>query len=174
MSEQPDRGGPWPVLDPRELLRCLSGGGVDYVVIGGIAVVLLGSARMTRDLDLVFADNRENRAALGSVLVELGAKLRGVDEPLPFVADADTLGRIEMLTLETDAGWLDVHRVLSAGAPDYGTLRANADPMEIGEHRVLVASIEDMIAMKESVRRPQDLADAAELRAIAQLRGEQR
>lgn len=159
----------WPPLDVRELLTRLTSAGVDFVIIGGIAVVLLGSARTTRDLDIVFAPDRANLEALGKVLVGLDASLRGIEDELPFVPDGMTLDRVALLTLSTSAGWLDVHR-RPDGSPPYERLRRNAERIDVGGMVVLVASIDDMIAMKSVGGRLQDRADIAELEAIRRIR----
>ena len=156
-------------LDPEPILRALVQRGVDFVVIGGIAAVLHGSARLTYDLDLCFAPDAANLSALGDVLVALGARLRGVDDAVPFVPDAATLRRVEVLTLATAAGDVDV-LARPAGAPSYEALRRRADRYEIGSFSVLVASVEDLIAMKRAAGRPKDLADVAELEAILRVR----
>ena len=159
----------WPEFNLEAMLDRLSSGGVDYVVIGGIAMVAHGSARLTRDLDIVFAPDRRNLEALGDVLVDLGARLRGVEEDVPFVTDAATLAKVELLTLTTSLGWLDVHR-RPGGAPPYATLRRNAEPIDLGRHSVLVASPADLQAMKRTAARPQDMIDLQYLDAIARLR----
>lgn len=158
----------WPAFDAEQLLRVLTARGVDFVVVGGIAVVLLGSARLTRDLDVCYAEDEGNLEALGGALLELGARLRGVEASVPFVPDAEALRRVQLLTLDTDAGPLDVMS-RPAGAPGYGTLRRNAHRFDIGGTTVRVASIDDMIAMKTAAGRPQDLADIEELEAIKRL-----
>jgi predicted nucleotidyltransferase len=172
MSSDPKdrRPAEWPDLDVEEMLRRLTAAGVDFVVIGGIALVLSGSARLTRDLDIIFASDQANLEALGGVLIALEARLRGIDEDVPFVPDARTLRDIQLLTLVTNAGWLDVHRTVD-GAPAYDLLRRNAERVRIGGFAVLVAAPDDMIAMKRAAGRPQDLADIAELEAIKRLRG---
>ena len=68
-----------PPLSADEILRRLVERGVDFVVIGGIAAVLQGSARNTFDLDICFATDDANLTALGEVLTGLGARLKGVD-----------------------------------------------------------------------------------------------
>jgi hypothetical protein len=160
----------WPKeFDAAELMRRLVGAGVDFVVIGGVAAILHGSARLTRDLDIVFAPDEANLETLGTVLVESEARLRGVDDEVPFVADAPTLKGIQLLTLETNAGWFDVHR-RPDGAPPYEGLRRNAERMNVGEFSVLVASLDDLLAMKRAAGRPQDLVDVETLEAIKRLR----
>ena len=173
MDRKERRPAEWPELDVEEMLRRLTAAGVDFVVIGGIALVLAGSARLTRDLDIVFAADGENLETLGTVLIGLEARLREVEDEVPFVPDAKTLGNVQLLTLATSAGWLDVHRAVD-GAPSYATLRRNAERVTVGDFAVLVASPEDMIAMKRAAGRPQDLADIAELEAILRLRRDRR
>jgi hypothetical protein len=161
-------GQPRAELDAARILRALTERGVDFVVIGGIAAVLHGSARNTFDLDICFATDAANLEALGEVLVSLRARLRGVDD-VPFVPDAAALRRVEVLTLSTDAGDLDV-LARPSGAPRFDALRRRADRFDLGGFRVLVASVEDLIAMKSSAGRPKDHEVVTELEAIRQLR----
>jgi Nucleotidyl transferase AbiEii toxin, Type IV TA system len=158
-----------PPLSADEILRRLVERGVDFVVIGGIAAVLHGSARNTFDLDICFATDDANLAALGDVLTALGARLKGADEEVPFVADVRTLRNVGLLTLVTSLGELDV---LSRppGAPTYRELRSNADRYDLGAFNVSVASIDDLIAMKQAAGRAKDLLDIEELEAIKRLR----
>ena len=158
-------------FDPSRLLRSLTDGRVDFVVIGGVAAILHGSARNTFDLDICFANDPDNLEALGSTLVSLRAQLRGVPEPVPFVPGAASLKRIDVLTLTTTAGDLDELRIPS-GAPRYDVLRAHADRFDVGGFEVRVASVEDLIAMKTAAGRPKDQSDVEELEAILRLRSE--
>jgi hypothetical protein len=158
-------------FDAKQLLRALTDGGVDFVVIGGVAAVLHGSARATFDLDVCFASNPDNLEALGRTLIGLRAQLRGVTEAVPFVPDAAALRRVDVLTLTTTAGDLDVLRAPS-GAPRYDVLRGHADRFDVGGFEVRVASVEDLIAMKTAAGRPKDLADVEELEAILRLLSE--
>lgn len=159
----------YPELDSEEMLRRLTAAGVDFVVIGGIAMLILGSARLTRDLDIVFAHDDANLEVLGKVLVDLEAGLRGVEDDVPFVADAKTLRNVQLLTLTTSAGWLDVHKTVD-GAPSYEHLHGNAERFNLGEFSVLVASPDDLIEMKKAAGRPQDLIDIETLEAIKRWR----
>ena len=151
------------------LLGALIGHGVEFVVIGGIAASLLGSPRDTFDLDICPAGDRANLDTLGKTLLDLGARLRGVDEAVPFVPDDRTLARVEVLTLETRYGHLDV-LMRPDGAPPYEELRKHAERKDLGSFAVLVASIPDLIAMKTAGGRPHDLVTVEELEAIQRLR----
>jgi predicted nucleotidyltransferase len=159
----------WPDLDAEAILRRLTAAGVDFVVIGGMALVLAGSARLTRDVDIVFAPDSGNLDALGGAMRAMNARLREVDEDVPFVLDGRTLQNVQLLTLATSQGWLDVHREVD-GMPRYESLRGNAERVSLGDFSVLVAAPDDMIAMKRAAGRPQDLADIAEWETIKRLR----
>jgi hypothetical protein len=156
---------PWlrqPELRLRELLQRLTERGVDFVVVGGVAVILQASPRFTKDLDICYAPEQQNLERLGAVLVELGAKLRGLDDDLPFVPDGRALRQTQILTLTTPDGGLDL-LVEPDGAPGYPTLRRRADQIDVDGIVVRVASVEDLMAMKRAAGRPQDLVDLESL-----------
>lgn len=158
-----------PELDADRILRSLTTEGVDFVIIGGIAAVLHGSARNTFDLDVCFATDAANLERLGRVLTMLEAYPRGAEPGLPFVADAGTLRRVEVLTLSTSAGDFDI-LARPEGVGRYATLRNRADSFDLGGYTVKVAAIDDLVAMKRAAGRRKDLDDIAELEAIVRLR----
>jgi len=159
---------------PTALLATLARAGVDFVVIGGVAVVVQASPRFTRDLDISFATDTSNLERLATVLVALDARLRGVEEDVPFVPDVRALRRSETLTLSTREGDLDL-LAYPPGSPSYAALRRRADVIELDGVAVRVASLEDLIAMKRAAGRPQDLIDIDSLAiARSRLRGRRR
>jgi hypothetical protein len=158
----PERRWDYPELRLRVLLRRLTEGGVDFVVIGGVAVIFQASPRLTKDLDISYDLAQENLDRLGAVLVELGAKLRAVDEDLPFVPDGRTLRRTQILTLTTPDGGIDL-LVDPDGSPGYAALRRRASQIDVEGIMVRVASIDDLIEMKRAAARPQDLVDIESL-----------
>jgi hypothetical protein len=148
--------------------------GVDFVVVGGVAVVVQASPRFTRDLDICCATDTPNLKRLGALLVSLEARLRGVDDDVPFAPDALTLRRAQMLTLTTREGDLDL-LVDPPGSPSYSSLRRRADVVELAGALVRIASLEDLIEMKRAAGRPQDEIDIASLEiARSRLRGKRR
>jgi hypothetical protein len=154
---------------PRRLLEHLTGNGVEYVVIGGIAASLHGSERNTFDLDISPDQEPSNLERLGVALIEIDARLRDIVEDVPFVPDGRSLAGIEILTLATALGPLDI-LTRPHGSPPYSTLRRRATRMEIGAPApVLVASIDDLIAMKRESDRPKDREDVERLEALTRL-----
>lgn len=157
-----------PKFSPSALLRALVEAELDFVVIGGVAAVAHGSVTLTQDLDIVFAPDEENAERLGRVLVAVDARLRGVADDVPFVPDGRTLRQVRVLTLDTPAGPLDV-MAQPDGAPAYDRLRDRAARSQLAGVTVLVASLEDLIAMKQAAGRPKDLVAVEELEAIQRL-----
>jgi hypothetical protein len=158
----------WGEFRPTALLDALTSHRVDFVVIGGIAAITHGAARVTQDLDITYATDEANLKALGDTLVELKARLRGVEEDVPFVADERTLKRTTILTLDTTAGPLDL-LTQPPGAPSYEQLRRDATRVTLDSTSFLIASIDHLVAMKVEAGRPRDLGDIDELNAIKRL-----
>src|SRR5205085_2350612 len=111
----------------------------------------------TKDLDIVYATNAANLERLGRVLVELGARLRGFED-LPFVPDAHTLRRAQILTLVTPLGSLDL-LVDPDGSARYEEMRERALTVDLDGIEIRVVALEDLLSMKRAARRPQDVAD---------------
>lgn len=152
--------------DPRRIFEVLARLGVDYVVIGGVAVIAHGHTRNTRDVDLMAAPERANLERLAAAFRELGARLSGIDAHLLDidVYDAATLGNGANFTLETEAGGLDYFNEVP-GATPYQQLRERTLVVDLDGIRIPVAGLDDLIRMKRASGRPQDLSDIAALTA---------
>jgi hypothetical protein len=159
-----------PEFELSRLLERLGGERVEFVVIGGIARIALGSPRFTKDLDICPALDRPNLKRLARALNSLNPKLRSEDEPVPVKLNAALLERTQVMTLETDAGWIDIlHEPKGSGG--YDALRRHAERIELDGYPVIVAAIDDQIAMKLASGRQLDLGDVEILRAIKRLGG---
>jgi predicted nucleotidyltransferase len=158
-----------PELRLVPLLRRLTEGKVDYIVIGGVAVAMQGYGRATKDLDITYATDQANLEALGAVLIAADARLRGVHEDVPFVPDARTLKHTQILTLDTVDGGLDL-LVDPSGAPPYETMRSRSESIDYEGIQIKIVSLEDLLSMKRAAHRPQDLADVEALETALHLR----
>lgn len=152
--------------DPRRIFEIFGRHAVDYVVIGGIAVIAHGHTRNTRDVDFMAAAGAGNLRHLAAALRELGARLSGVDAHLLGidVYDPKVLGSGANFTLETAAGGLDYFSEVPGAAP-YERLRERALVVDLGGLAIRVAGRDDLIRMKQAAGRPQDLGDIAALTA---------
>lgn len=153
-------------FDPLRIFEALNRHGVEYLVIGGFAVVTHGHVRATRDIDVVTAQRRENAERLAAALRELGARVRGVDaEHLPVdPTDADDLADGASWTLTTEGGWLDLMADPPGAAP-FDRLRARSVTASVRGVRIPVVGLDDLVRMKRASGRPRDLADVAALTA---------
>jgi len=161
-----------PELDIEGILARLAGAGVDYIVIGGVAVGFHGYVRATKDLDVVPSPDRRNLERLVAVLRALDAKLDGAGDfeatELPDPLDADTLALGGNWVLQTRLGRFDVMQWLG-DAELWDMLSPSAVEVDMDGLAVKVASYEDLVALKRQAARPSDLEDLERLR---QARGE--
>jgi hypothetical protein len=153
-------------FDPGPALRVLVRHGVDFVLIGGIAAIVLGSSYSTSDLDIAYGRKRANLERLADALRELGATLRGAPPSVLFQLDADALEAGLNFTFATKGGNLDVFGE-PTGAPAYEELKRRASAEQIEGVEIRVASIDHLIAMKEAAGREKDRLLASELRALS-------
>lgn len=154
-----------PDFQPEVVVRLLGRHHVRYVLIGGLAAIIHGAPLVTQDVDICYARDDANLARLADGLREVHAELRGADPGLPFRLDPETLARGDGFTFTTDAGWLDIIAT-PAGVAGYDDLAGTADAFRLFGHRVLVASVDDLIRMKRAAGRPKDLLALEELGAL--------
>lgn len=156
-----------PEFRPRKILDALIAHDVDFVLIGGLAGMARGSSYPTFDVDIAYARDRQNLERLAEALESIDAKLRGTPPDVPFLLDADTIERGAHFTFRTLYGSIDI-LTDPDGAPPYARLRADAgDPLEIEGERVLVASLDHLIAMKDRTGRTKDKLMATEYRVLS-------
>ena len=91
----------------REILPILVQNNVRFIVIGGAAALVHGSARLTYDVDVVYARDPDNLRRLATALQPYQPYLRGAPPGLPFRWDERTLKSGLNLTLTTTLGDLD-------------------------------------------------------------------
>src|SRR6266849_153326 len=92
---------------PTERARSLYDAGVEFVVIGGAAMGLQGSAHLTKDIDFCYARTSKNMERLAKALEPFHPILRGAPPGLPFRFDSKTIANGLNFTLTTDLGDLD-------------------------------------------------------------------
>jgi hypothetical protein len=154
-----------PAFDPLRSLRTLVEHGVEFVVIGGIAGRLMGSPTVTNDLDICYARTAANHTRLAAALVELHARLRGVEHDVPFQLDAETIANGDSFTFITDAGSLDAFGTPS-GTGGFDDLVRTAHEVDIDSLTVRVCDLEDLLRMKRASGRPKDLIEVEVLTAV--------
>jgi predicted nucleotidyltransferase len=158
------------VTDFRGLLRALSGAGVEYVLVGGVAATAHGSSRLTLDVDLVYRRSPDNMERLVDALVPLHPYLRGARPGLPFRWDARTLRQGLNFTLTTDLGDIDLLGEIVGGG-SYENLAARTMVIRVFGIECRCLDLDTLIQVKRAAGRPKDLEVIAELEAIREERG---
>jgi hypothetical protein len=154
-----------PSLKLRTLLEFLESNAVDFIVIGGVAGIVHGSAYPTYDFDLLYSRDEKNLEKLAAALVELKVTLRNAPPDPPLLIDARTLAAGSNFTFDSNVGAFDIlgH---ADGMRDYETMRADSVREELWGVSVRIASIDDLIRMKRAAGRPKDKSMVEELTAL--------
>lgn len=143
---------------------------VDFVIVGGVAAALHGGTRVTFDLDVVPRLAAPSWQAAIDVLWSLGARPR-IPEPLERIRDVEQIRRWQRdkgmlaLNLRAPDGSVEVDLLVSE-SDQFDQLRQRAVKVTLDQRTFLVASIDDLIAMKRRAGRPQDVLDIAQLQDI--------
>lgn len=152
-------------LDAEQILAALARHGVDYVIVGGLAVQTHGHVRTTVDIDVCPRPDRTNIGRLADALNELDARvLNPGSEGIGI--DAAMLPRATLWQFATRHGGIDVLHD-APGAPPYEQLRARALEIRLGDLELAVAGLDDLISMKRASARQIDLEDLAALTELA-------
>jgi hypothetical protein len=156
-----------PPLDATALLAVLNRHDVEYVVIGGFALMAHDATRATKDIDIVPDPDPRNLDRLWDALTELESTPLGIGDfearEAPLEWARENLGFGGNWLLATTAGRVDVLQYVS-GVDDYSQLRTNAvDIINPDAGRIWFAGKADLIAMKRAAGRPQDLLDIERL-----------
>jgi predicted nucleotidyltransferase len=161
-------------LDIPGILDALAHEGVEYLVIGGVAVGFHGYVRATKDVDVVPSPDPSNLERLAQVLKALEAEIEGAeefeDEGLPDPLDPEALALGGNWVLRTRLGRFDVMQWIGEVGL-WERLSPGAIEVSLDGLPIRVVSYEDLVALKEEAGRPEDLAD---LRRLRQARGEDR
>jgi hypothetical protein len=157
------------VFDPIPLLRQLKAHNVEFIVVGGLAMVTHGSAHVTLDLDVCYSRTSQNIAALAAALAPLHPYLRGAPRGLPFQLDAATIHAGLNFTLDTDEGPLDVLGEVS-GIGSYDQALAQSAEYLVHDLHVRVISLPALIASKRAAGRTKDKVHLRELEELRKLK----
>lgn len=154
------------------VVKALNDAGVEYFVVGGVAVNAHGFVRMTRDLDLVIRLERSNCLLALQTLFQIGYQMA-----IPVSAEqfADPEVRESwrndknMIVLKL---WSDRHQrtpidVFIHEPFDLAKERLQMMSLELAPGvSAPIVSLETLIEMKQAADRPQDQIDIQELQRI--------
>jgi predicted nucleotidyltransferase len=150
------------IEDLARIARALNDAGARYVLIGGFAVIALGGARTTKDIDLLIDAAPENVARVKQALRVLE------DHAADDVEDDD----VARYTVVRVADEVVVDLMATACGIDYAAAASDARTVDIGGAIIPIASIATLIRTKQTMR-PSDAADRLFLEELLKVeRGE--
>jgi predicted nucleotidyltransferase len=157
-----------PIFEP--MFRALNDAGARYVVVGGLAVVLHGHVRLTTDLDLIIDLEPSEARKVLQVLVGLGLRPRAPVNAMDFADPTIRASWIRHKDMRVftmvDAKARREVDIFTETLLPFAELLARSVEVELGQTRVRVASIPDLILLKRRAGRPIDLADIEVLESI--------
>jgi predicted nucleotidyltransferase len=151
------------------IVKTLNEAGVQYLIVGGLAVNAHGFVRLTRDVDLVMHLERENVMRGLQALSRVGYRLAVPAAPGDFADEATrNRWRLEknMITLKL---WSDEHQrtpidIFVYEPFEFAHEMARASRLEVCPGvEAPVVSLETLLRMKREAGRPQDAIDIQEL-----------
>lgn len=162
----------------RQIFAALNSANVDYVVVGGLAVILHGYLRATADLDLAIGLSPDNAKRGMDALGSIGLRPRlpvSLDDFTDADKRADWLHNRNMLVFPL---WDPANPIRSVDVfidepLTFRDLLADAVIKDIEGLQVRIASIPHLIEMKQYAGRTRDLEDIEKLRQIMQSAQEQ-
>lgn len=152
--------------DVGELLRQLSGAGVEFIVVGGAAAVLHGAPITTEDLDIVHRRSPENVSRLKTLLDKLDARVRELANRRLPPQESALLGDGHVL-LSTRLGPLDCLGTLIDGR-GFEELVSHSESIKDEGAEFLVVDLPTLIELKTKTGRAKDRLMLPVLVALAE------
>jgi predicted nucleotidyltransferase len=157
------------MIDFKALLRALADGGVEFILVGGVAATIHGAARLTVDVDVVYRRAGENLERIALALTPYHPYLRGAPPGLPFRWDRATIQRGLNFTLTTDLGDLDMLGEIVGGGT-YEDLLPHTIGVQVFGVQCRCLDLRRLIDVKRAAGRPKDVEAVAELEALLEER----
>jgi hypothetical protein len=135
------------IVPHKEAVRAFHNAEIRFVLSGGLAMTAHGANTIAFDVDFAYADNPINIERIIAFLPTIHATVIGANSG--GITSA-TLWQASCLHLSTDLG--DVNLIREAdGVDSFEGLWQRTVSMDLGGFTVRVASVDDLIAMREAV-----------------------
>ena len=139
------------------VLAALDDAGIDYALVGALAVAVWGAPRATKDIDLLVRPEDLPRAM--TALAATGFTLEG----LPFqFKDGTQVQRVNKVNTSGNLMTVDLMIV----DPNLESAWSSRSKLPFGNREVAVVSRDALIGMKARAARPQDIMDVQNLKDI--------
>jgi hypothetical protein len=156
------------VIELRPAIEVFARHEVEFIIVGGVAMNLHGSAHVTFDLDICYARRRANLKRIVAALSSYHPRLRGLPKDLPFIWDEQTLQSGTNFTLTTDLGDIDLLGEV-AGVGSYSDAFAASVVVPLYGIECRILTLDSLIASKRAANRTKDQLALPELEALREI-----
>jgi len=154
-------------LKIEDILKALEQEKVEYAVIGGLAVVLYGYVRFTKDIDLIINFSKDNVKRFVNAMTLLKFKPGPPIEPMDLANEHKRKEWIQEKNAKVitfynpEQQLLQIDVLLTIKLAQIKTVKKKIDDLEIS-----VIEYEELIKMKRQAGRPFDLIDIEKLEEL--------
>jgi len=158
-----------------EILRAFQKQKVKYVIVGGIAVNILGSMRSTADLDILVEMSDDNLKKIVKILKSRGYRVKQPIDPMRIIDKKtrdDWVKNKHMKALNFyKEGELKEVDIIIESPVSFEEAKKDVVRIKVDDLILSVISIDKLIKMKRKAGRAIDELDIGELKKIKKLRG---
>lgn len=145
-----------------DLFRRLNEGGVDSVLVGGMAAAFHGSDLQNMDCDVVVDMGTDNLIRLAQALSDFHPSFRTTFSIEAFNPSDLINGAWDIIELNTTSGAFDCHREIK-GLGDFSICKERSLEVDLGDFKIRVLTRDALIVAKKAMGRPKDLLTVAQL-----------
>jgi hypothetical protein len=154
-----------------DILKSLEKEGIDYAVIGGVAVVLYGYVRFTKDIDLLIDFSEDNVRRFMKVLAALNFQPGVPIDPLDMANEKKRQEwmrekNVKVITFyNPESQLLQIDVLITKNLADLKKIRKKIDGFEIS-----IVDYDELLKMKKETARPTDLIDIEKLEELRKIK----
>lgn len=160
-----------------DLLKAVEKAGIQYLVVGGMAVNFHGIIRPTKDIDFIVYLETNNLLKFCKLMTDLGYRPKA---PVKAEDFADPEKRRDWIKNKNMIVFCFYHQddlmnvidVFVEHPLPFEEIYARRTLVPLGEVNISVIGIPDLIKLKEKAGRMQDLADIRALRQVLEIQAE--
>ena len=154
-----------------DILKALEKEKIDYAVIGGVAVVLYGYVRFTKDIDLLIDFSEDNVRRFAKVLAALNFQPGIPIDPLDMAKEKKREEWIREKNVRVvtfynpESQLLQIDVLITKDFSSMKRIRKKINGLEIS-----IVDYDDLLKMKKETARPTDLIDIEKLQELRKLK----
>mgnify|MGYP000846077869 CR=1 FL=1 len=158
----------------QQIFAALNDSKIRYIIVGGVAMNLLGVARFTGDIDILLALDEKNLLAMATLMKKMKYEKRvpiSLDELGDEKKVLDLIKKKNLIayTFVNDSDPLHSIDVIIGDSLHFADFEKHSAQIPVWDISVPVVSVDDLIKMKKKTRRKKDDIDVSMLLQLKDL-----